>query len=235
MRILLTRPETDSARTAAALREHGHAAIIAPLLTIEILPDAQLGRGPWSAILVTSANAVRAIAGHKRADELHGIAVFTVGKHSARDMRAIGFRNVSSADGDVDHLAALVAASVETGASLLYLAGEERAGDLAGVLRAQHFAVQTAVVYRAVAVDRFPDHAMIALAAGIDGVLHYSRRSAEAFLTAAHHDGLLEAALTKPVHYCLSPRVAEPLMQAGAAKVRIAARPDEAALLALCD
>ena len=69
----------------------------------------------------------------------------------------------------------------------------------------------------------------------IDGVLHYSRRSAEAYLAAARQAGLLEAALNNPVHYCLSARVAEPLRLAGAARLRIAARPDEAALLDLCD
>jgi uroporphyrinogen-III synthase len=44
---------------------------------------------------------------------------------------------------------------------------------------------------------------------------------------------LLEAALRKPVHYCLSPRIAEPLRAAGAVDVRAAERPDAAALLAL--
>jgi len=36
-----------------------------------------------------------------------------------------------------------------------------------------------------------------------------------------------------PVHYCLSRQVVAPLTAAGAAAVRIAARPDEAALLEL--
>ena len=65
-------------------------------------------------------------------------------------------------------------------------------------------------------------------------MLHFSRRSAEAYVKAARNAGLLEAALTRPVHFCLSARVAEPLTQAGAAKIRIAARPDEAALIELC-
>jgi hypothetical protein len=36
-----------------------------------------------------------------------------------------------------------------------------------------------------------------------------------------------------PTHFCLSDQVAEPLTAAGARTVRIAARPDEAALIAL--
>jgi uroporphyrinogen-III synthase len=234
VRILITRPAADAARTAAGLRARGHDAIVAPLLTVEYLSNAELGDGPWSAILITSANAARAIAGHKRRDELRRIPVFAVGKQSAQELRAEGFANVTSADGDGDDLAALVAARLEPPARLLYLAGAERAGDLAGALRAKNFVVDAVVVYRAVVAQTLPDEAAAALAAGIDGVLHFSRRSTEGFLAAARQSGLLEAALGKPVHYCLSARVAEPLTAAGASHVRIAARPDEGALMALC-
>ena len=234
MRILITRPENDAARTAAALRARGHDTIIAPLLTIEIVPDADLGAGPWSAILVTSANAVRAIAGHKRGDELRGLPVFTVGAHSAQDMRAAGFADVASADGNVDDLAKLAAGRLPPGARLLYLAGEERSGDLAGALRAQAFTVNTALVYRAVATERLPPHTIAALAVGIDAVLHFSRRSAETYVNAARNSGLAEAALTKPLHICLSERIAAPLLADGAVNIRVAAQPEEAAMIALC-
>jgi uroporphyrinogen-III synthase len=234
VRILVTRPAVDAARTAAALRVRGHEAIVAPLLTIEYLPDAELGDGPWSAILVTSANAAHAIAGHKRRDELRRIPVLAVGRQSAQELRAEGFADVSSADGDVDDLAALVAARLKPPARLLYLAGEERSGDLAGVLRARNFAVDTVVVYRVAAAATLPAEAATALRGDLHGVLHYSRRSAEAFLSAARNAGLLEAALSKPVHFCLSAKVAEPLREAGAGDVRIAAQPDEAALISLC-
>jgi uroporphyrinogen-III synthase len=234
VRILLTRPEADAARTAAALRARGHETIVTPLLAIEIVPDADLGAGPWAAILVTSANAVRAIAGHKRRDELRGLPVFTVGAHSAQDMRAAGFADVTSADGNVDDLAKLAAARTPPGARLLYLAGEERSGDLAGALRAQAFTVDTALVYRAVAAAQLPPHAIAVLAVGIDAVLHFSRRSAEAYVNAARNSGLAKAALTKPLHICLSERIAAPLLAVGAANIRVAAQPDEAAMIALC-
>ena len=128
----------------------------------------------------------------------------------------------------------LVAARLKPPARLLYLAGEERSGDLAGVLRAKNFVVDTVVVYRAVVAQTLPEEAAAALRGDLHGVLHYSRRSAEAFVSAARKAGLLEAALSKPVHFCLSAKVAEPLQEAGAADVRIAAQPDEAALMSLC-
>ena len=234
MRLLLTRPEADAARTASLLRAHGHEVIVAPLLRIETLWDADLGTGPWAAILVTSANAVRSIAVHRRRDELRSVPVLTVGPRTAQALRAAGFTDVSSADGDVNDLAALVASRIKPQASLLYLAGEERSGDLAGDLRARNFTVQSVIVYHAVVAENLPNQAAAALASGIDGVLHFSRRSAEAYVDAARGSGLLADALKTPVHYCLSARVAEPLAQAGAPDIRIASRPEEAALLALC-
>ncbi len=89
------------------------------------------------------------------------------------------------------------------------------------------------MVYRAVPVDALPDPARAALGTGaIDGVLHYSRRSAEVFVDRARQAGVLDQALA-PVHYCLSPQVAEPLRAAGVDQIRTARRPDEAALLEL--
>jgi uroporphyrinogen-III synthase len=64
----------------------------------------------------------------------------------------------------------------------------------------------------------------------IDGVLHFSRRSVENFVDCSR-DVIKQALL--PEHYCLSERAAEPLRIAGATRIRVAARPDEASLLAL--
>jgi uroporphyrinogen-III synthase len=229
---LVTRPEADAERTAAALRAQGHDVITAPLLHIEPIADAAIGAGPWAAILITSANAAHAIAAHARVTQLRALPVFAVGQRSAQAMAAVGFADVNSADGDVGALARLVAERMMPAGSLLYLAGEERSGDLAGDLGARGFAVATAVIYRAIAVTGLPRAAANALSDGIDGVLHFSRRSAEAYVDAARATGALASAL-KPIHFCLSSQVAEPLAQAGAVVVRVAPQPTEAALIAL--
>ena len=74
MRLLVTRPEPDNERTAAVLRAQGHEVVLAPLLHIEAVADADLGAPPWAAILLTSANGARALADHPRRGELHGAA-----------------------------------------------------------------------------------------------------------------------------------------------------------------
>jgi uroporphyrinogen-III synthase len=232
MRLLLTRPEPDGERTAAELRARGHEVLLAPLLQIEPVADAELGAGPWAAVLLTSANGARAIASHPRRSELVRLPVLAVGPASAGAARAAGFVDVVSADGDGGDLTRLAARRF-AGASqpLLYLAGADRAHDLAAELAAANVEVRTVVVYRAVADAKLPPAAREALAAGrIDGIIHFSRRSVESYLAAAH--GLPDAAL-KLVHFCLSERAAEPLRIAGAADVRVPARPNEAALLAL--
>jgi uroporphyrinogen-III synthase len=234
VRLLVTRSQPNAARTAMALQARGHQAIVTPLFEIEILSKLDPNCGPWDAVLLTSANALGAMAGLASHSAWRDLPIFAVGERTAQAAREHHFTAVISANGNVDDLADLVTARLKPSARLLYLAGEARSGDLAGALRAKGFDVATVAVYRAVVAQTLPDAAAAALAAGIDGVLHFSRRSAEGFLAAARKSGLLEAALKKPVHYCLSAQVAEPLRGAGAADVRIAVHPDEASLVALC-
>ncbi|HXX50029.1 MAG TPA: uroporphyrinogen-III synthase [Xanthobacteraceae bacterium] len=233
MRILVTRPQPGNAQTAVALQERGHEPIMAPLFEIEILSEVDPDAGPWNAILLTSANALRGLAGPQWREAGRGTPVFAVGDRTAKAARDQGFTEVASAGGNVDDLVNLVAARLKPPARLLYLAGQERSGDLAGALRARNFIVDAVVVYRMLTARTLSEPAATAIRTGVDGVLHFSRRSAEAFVRAVSDAGLLEAAVTKPVHYCLSDQVAEPLRPAGAANIRIAAHPDEDALLEL--
>jgi uroporphyrinogen-III synthase len=232
MRLLVTRPEPDAERTAAALRTRGHEVLISPLLRIEALTDAEITLGPFAALLVTSANAAPAIAGHARFAQLRQLPVLAVGDRSAEAMRAAGFVDVTSAQGNVDDLAAFAAARIKLGAALLYLAGADRSGDLGGVLSRQGFAVETAVIYRAVPTGRFLPAVAEAMAA-IDGVLHFSRRSAEMYVSAARAGGCHRDAIGRMIHFCMSAQTAAPLVEAGATDTRVADEPTEAALLAL--
>jgi uroporphyrinogen-III synthase len=198
------------------------------MLRIEAVTDADLGAAPWAAILITSANGVRALAAYPRRGELLRLPVLAVGRSSADAARDAGFADVLSADGDANDLAQL-AAQRFAGASLplLYLAGEARSGEL----EVPGLTVRTVVVYRAAGASRLLPEAQAALEQGrIDGVLHFSRRSVEAYLDCGR--AVVGPAL-KPVHYCLSERAAEPLRLAGAARIAVAARPDETSLLAL--
>src|ERR1700761_297629 len=195
MRVLVLRSQPSAARTAAALRARDHEPIIAPLMWIEILSHADLSKGPWSAFLITSVHALWGLANQTHRAEVQRVPVFTVGERTAEQIRLHQFVSVTSADGNVNDLVDLVAARLTPPARLLYLAGEDRSGGLAGELHAKGFAVDTVIVYRAALAERLPQPALEALANGVDAVLHYSRRSAEAYVNAARRSGVLTTAL----------------------------------------
>ena len=236
MRLLVTRPERDGERTAAALRARGHDVVLAALMRIEAIANAEIGEGPWLALLMTSANALRAVETHPRCAELMRLPLCVVGARIADAARAAGFVDIRLIGSDVTELIQSIRGAPPRGAGpLLYLAGEDTSRDLAADLAAQGLATRTVLAYRAVQAERMPPSAAAALAAGeIGGVLHFSRRSAEAYLSCARAAQVLDQALA-PMHYCLSRQVAGPLGAAGARNVRIAMRPDEAALIGLID
>jgi uroporphyrinogen-III synthase len=232
MRLLVTRPEPDAIRSAETLRERGHEVLVATLLSTQTIEAAFTG--PYAAVLMTSANAARALSVHPRGKELLRLPAFTVGMRSAEAARATGFANVVSADGALLDLVTVVASRFAARSNpLLYLAGEDRAGDLAGELGAHGIEVDTVVIYRAVAAERLPADLARALSNdGLDGALHYSRRSVSTLIELSRAAGVLNALLNL-AHYCLSDDVAAPLRVAGAGRISIAPRPDEAALLGL--
>lgn len=230
MRVVVTRPQTDAERTAAAVRAKGHDVLVAPLMRVEPI-GVNLSSG-WGGVIITSANAPGALATSAR-EALRKLPVYAVGQRSAEAARQVGFANVMSAGGDVRDLVQLIAERLgDAKAPLLYLAGEDRAADLIGDLAVHGIAAEMRVVYRAVTAP-FPPELIAALQAGdVDAVLHFSRRSAENYVAGAEEADIADAALAVS-HLCLSEQIAAPLKAAGAGRISTAKRPDEAALLEL--
>jgi uroporphyrinogen-III synthase len=155
MRVVITRPQPASERTAAALAARGHDVWEVPLMRIEPI-EADLS-GTWGAVVITSANAPGAIAGNPAFAALLELPVYAVGRRSAEAAQQAGFAYVTSAGGDVRDLVQLIAERhADAKAPLLYLAGEDRAADLVGELASHAIAAQMRVVYRAVTAP-FPD------------------------------------------------------------------------------
>ena len=89
--------------------------------------------------------------------------------------------------------------------------------------------------YRMIPVSSLPRDACDAFAANrIEAVLHYSRRSARAFLEAARAAGVEISALAIP-QCCISDPVALIVRDAGAPQVMVAGSPDENALFETLD
>lgn len=231
MRLLLTRPEEDAARTAAALEALGHEVILAPLMTIAFCDGPPLALDAVQALLITSANGVRALA---RRTARRDLPVFAVGAQSAAAAAAAGFCHIRAADGDVEALAkAVVGWADPHGGPLFYAAARDIRVDLAALLAPSGFTVRQEVLYAAVPAERLPAEAISALATGrADGVLLYSPRSAALFMAAVQQAGLADACAGLTA-YCLSPAVAAALAGLKCGGYAIAPNPDQASLLAL--
>lgn len=203
-RALVLRPEPGAGATVARLAAAGVAAVAVPLF--RVVPVAwSRPAGTFDALLLTSANAVR----HGALDAVRDLPVVAVGAATAAAARAAGFEVVATGDGD-----GTVAVRAAGGRRLLHLAGRDRV-DIAGV---------TAVtVYASEATTPAPG----ALDVAEDGVvlLHSARAAARfAALSAAPRSRVRLAAISETVAAAAG---------TGWAQVAAAARPTDAALVAL--
>jgi uroporphyrinogen-III synthase len=235
MAVLVTRPHPDDEATAGALRARGFEVLQAPMLRFAAVPFQDDVDVRYDAVIVTSANALRAIEPQLAGSRLLELPLFAVGDHTASAARGAGFGQVIAAKGGAAALRDLVLAGVKSkhlkrGSTLLYLAGADLARDLAGELGEKGFTVVTHTTYRMIPVSSLPREVCDAFVANeVEAVLHYSRRSARAFLDAARTGGVEISALALP-QYCISAAVASILRDAGAAQVTAAASADENAL-----
>lgn len=220
MRVAITRAAPENERTAERVRARGAEPLLAPLITIipcgydTNVADAQ-------ALIFTSANGARAFPAIR--DAQHCV-VLTVGDATAEAARDAGFRDVRSADGDVDALAALAKAALDPArGKLVHIAGDRVAGDLAGQLRAAGFAFERRFAYVARAALTLPP----AFESPLDLVLFHSPRAAAIF---AERGAPNAAAMTAA---CLSPAVAEAARKAPWKRLIVAPAPREDALLSV--
>lgn len=233
MRVLVTRPRPDADDTAAALIALGHDAVVAPLLDVKILSDAGLDLSGVQAILVTSANGVRALA---LATDRRDLPVFAVGAASATAARQCGFDQTESANGNVDRLAELVMARLSPqGGPLVHVAGTVTAGNLSGKLGKSGFEIRRAVLYRAVPVAEIPEEVVTHLKDGtLDAAMFYSPRTATQFANLVVAGGLA-GRCGRVIALALSDAVAEKLSGLGFSDILIAESPDQASLFRALD
>lgn len=239
MAVLVTRPQPDNDATSDALRARGIDVVAAPMLRFEpvALPDAL--ETNYAGVVVTSANAIRALQGQPALTALRKLRLYAVGAHTANAARDAGFTDVVSADGDAAALRDVIAGSRKRSkaadAPLLYLSGADLARDLASELGERGFSVVVQTTYRMMPEPKLPAAAADAIGAGnIDAVLHYSRRSARAFADASRRSGVEVSALAV-LQCCLSDSIATVLRDAGASHVAVARTPDENALFETLD
>lgn len=232
MRVLVFRPLEDAERSAQTLRERGKDPVVAPLF--QVLPSGEKPpRGPFDALVLTSANAVPSLESLPKSWR-DTVPAFCVGARTAETAGKLGFA-ADSARGGRAELLALILERLPKGQKLLFVAGRDRHEDLPQQLRDAGHEVTIWTAYEAKAVEALPAPAADALRDGsADAALHYSPRSAQVFFDLAAKAGLTEQARSLP-QLGLSAEVAAPLISAGSDTVLVAEHPEEAALFAALD
>jgi uroporphyrinogen-III synthase len=228
MRVLITRPEREATALAAALVQRGHAPVIAPLFTLQILhppPDFAAALAASQAVLLTSANGARALA---EASDQRSKPVFAVGDTTAATAEGLGFTSVVSASADAAALGALVREKLDPAKGpLIHISGIDVAGDLSP----EGFDVRRFPLYEAREAEALPASAEAALQArALEAATFFSPRAAAVFARLADKAGLGDACRAVTA-VAISPAAAEPLKNLPFQTVRIAARPTRQAML----
>lgn len=232
MRILVTRPQEDGAEIARLLSARGHQALLAPLLEPRFPEGPPLEEGAAldgvAAVLATSANGIRAL---RRRTQRRDLPIFAVGPQTAEEARQAGFRDVRSADGDAKALAEATRHWAPAGANLLHVCAKDAPGTLSDLLSANGFSVRRCALYRIEPATQLPPDAAAALQSrALDAAMFFSPRTARIFATLADTaptDGLIAL--------CISPATAQALTSRRFAEIRVAARPNQDAMLALTE
>jgi uroporphyrinogen-III synthase len=232
MLLLVTRPLPDAEDTAKRLSALGHEVLVQPFLRIVFAPPPR-GLAEPAALIVTSRNALRAMQAWPQAARWRGRPLFAVGKATVRAAAAAGFTDVRAGGGDAASLADAIRDDLAPDAGpLLYPAARQRTGGLAEALAAAGYDVETVETYRAEVATLLDAAVRRALTEqALDGVLIYSRRTAEAFRAAVEAAGIYDP-FNGMTCYVLSPEIGAALEGAGAA-VKWPERPEEDLLLAL--
>lgn len=229
-RILVTRPGADALPLAGELQRRGFDVLLQPLLRIEFEDGPAPDLRGVQALLFTSANGVRAFA---RRTDARTLPAYAVGDATAKAATEEGFAAVESAGGDVAALAALVRERLSAGAGrLLHVAGSAVAGDLAGELAAEGYAVEKLALYAARQVEALDPAVHSALAAGaVDGAMFFSPRSGASFVKLVRAAALSEACAGIRA-FALSGAVAESLSPVVWRRVAVAPQPTQESLFA---
>lgn len=225
MRLLVTRPEPDAAETAYRLAAMGHEVLRQPMLRVVLAPAPEALPDP-AALIATSRNGVRALAGWPAAADWRARPLFVTGSGTAAEAAAAGFADIRPGDADAVALAARIAREMapEDG-PLLHAAGRDRTAALETALRAAGHDLRIVEAYRAEAVTALDPAVAAAIREGrIDGVLLFSGRTAQAFRAATEAAGIAEC-LAATVIFAISDQAAEPL-RGVARDIRIAVNPD---------
>lgn len=227
--ILITRPEPAAGETVQRLKALGLCPMVAPLTEIVPLSAHLPAPDTVAAILVTSRNGLPAIP-----EAYHHVPLWAVGDATAQRARDQGFHQVQSADGDAVALAARIVDALDPRqGTLLLVTGRGHGHMLCQKLRMRDYRIARRTVYRSRPVKTLDPAVENALRDGrIATVLFYSADTARQFVRLVRTSGL-EDTVSICEGVAISQAVAMALKPLAWRRIRVAAKPNQDALLAL--
>lgn len=186
--ILLTRPIADSQEIAAYCKELGFTTLMAPMLNIEKLDYEMPAPADFSALIFTSANAVKIFCDGAGFDKAYfKKPVFCVGPQTKGTLESYGFQKIKvMAENGKKLCKEIVDYTAQNGSfdkPILHIRGEHSAFPIEKSLKKKNIQVSALPVYSARQANDVNDQVLQALKGQeIKAVLLYSKRTAEAFL-----------------------------------------------------
>lgn len=219
--VWVTRAEPGASETGGRLVALGYEAIIGPMIETAPRPAEAPPRSTYDALAFTSATAVRRFA---ELSDGRDAPVFAVGAATATVARAIGWRDVVSANSDVKGLGALLAREAK-GLRVLHPCAEAPAGDLAAY--ATDVAVNALPVYVTVPATVWPERVVTLLDKTDGAVLIHSPSAARALAALPR----IEALARRLTAFALSDACMAPIVALSLREIVVAPFPKETALL----
>jgi uroporphyrinogen-III synthase len=194
--------------------------------------------GNYSGSILTSAYGVHFFKKKVEAapimQSLYDLPLYAVGDKTAQKARDAGFKKVFSANGDGAALAKLIIElHPKSDSPMLYPCAKNRQFDMETALIAADIALNHWVLYETIYSQNLPDALIQDLTLNrIDGILHYSAKSAENFFYLLEKHALLNH-INGVKHYVLSQEISHHIPAQFNATIEIAAKPNEHEILNL--
>ena len=181
MHIMLTRPIEDSEELIIKLKTLGHDVSHLPVIKINHLNLKPIDFSNFSAIIFTSANAVKFLD-TKKIDK--NILCFCVGSITEKFALKRGFQNVHSAEGNVSNLKELILQNFNKDAGkIIYVSGDVVASNLHLQLMDEDYKVERFINYSVKHLTEFDQKFIDKLKKNIPSIIFvYSQNSAKSLL-----------------------------------------------------
>lgn len=181
--ILVTRPQPGAAVTGKKLVKAGFNVVVQPFteMVAKPAPSDLSELHTVTAIIVTSANALRYLSDEMRA-VLTSIRMLTVGDATREEAQRQGFDNVISADGNARDLTGLIRQEVTSDDHILYLCGAVRTTDIETELSRLKLSFIVLETYETIKISQLTDILNATFSESeIDAVCFYSSVSTQLF------------------------------------------------------